>query len=240
MIHHEERLIEYLPWAQRFARTCTSNLPSHLDHENLQSAGVLGYLRAAPRYDVSRGASFRGFCATRIRGAILDELRRWDWAPRSVHKNHRRISSVTRELTEQLEREPTQAELAKALGMKSSELDSYQNQSRPHQLVSLDEIVEKPQGDDHLSLTERLPDPHAIAPDIAILFEENRRMLRRCISDLPKTQATVIDLHYLQSVPLRDVATLLVVTPSRVSQLHHQALARMKLTLRRIHSLSRS
>src|SRR5271154_1720443 len=96
----DERLMEDLPWARHFARTCTARLPSHLDHDNLQSAGLLGYLRAASRYDISRGASFRGYCATRIRGAVLDELRRWDWAPRSVHKQNRRITRITANLIE--------------------------------------------------------------------------------------------------------------------------------------------
>jgi len=87
MGYKEERILEFLPWAQRFARSCAARLPSYLDRDDLQSAGVLGFLRAASRYDVNKGASFRGFCAVRIRGAVLDELRRWDWAPRSVHKN---------------------------------------------------------------------------------------------------------------------------------------------------------
>jgi RNA polymerase sigma factor for flagellar operon FliA len=73
-----EEVMEYLPWAKGFARSCASKLPSHLDRDDLQSSGVLGFLRAAARYDVSKGASFRGFCAVRIRGAVLDELRRWD------------------------------------------------------------------------------------------------------------------------------------------------------------------
>ena len=99
MGYDNDRLLEFLPWARRFARTCASKLPNHLDHDDLQSAGVLGYLRAASRYDAKRGASFRGYCAVRIRGAVLDELRRWDWAPRSVHKNHRRITRITTNLT---------------------------------------------------------------------------------------------------------------------------------------------
>jgi RNA polymerase sigma factor for flagellar operon FliA len=236
MIRREERLMEYLPWAQRFARTCTANLPSHLDHDNLHGAGLFGYLRAAARYDISRGASFRGFCATRIRGAILDELRRWDWAPRSVHKNQRRISIVTRELTEQLEREPTQKELAKALGMEPADLNAYQTQSQPRQMISLDEIAEKSQGEEGLSLAERLADAQATAPDVAILASENRMIILRCLKDLPKTQATVIVLHYLHNIPLRDVASVLGVTPSRVSQLHHQALGRMKVAWKRLHA----
>lgn len=85
----EQQVLEFLPWARHFARSCASRLPNHLDHDDLQSAGVLGYLRAASRYDASRGASFRGYCALRIRGAVIDELRRWDWAPRSVHQNNR-------------------------------------------------------------------------------------------------------------------------------------------------------
>src|ERR1700744_6364213 len=117
MGYDNDKLLQFLPWARHFARSCTSKLPSHLDHDDLQAAGVLGYLRAASRYDETRGASFRGYCGVRIRGAVLDEVRRWDWAPRSVYQSHRRITRVTSSLTEHLEREPTEAELASALGM---------------------------------------------------------------------------------------------------------------------------
>ena len=228
--------MEYLPWAQRFARAFIAKFPAHLDHDNLQGAGMLGYLRAASKYDVSKGASFRGFCALRIRGAILDELRRWGWAPRSVHKNQRRISRVTSMLIERLEREPTCSELAHELGLDPAELASYQSQAQPRQVVSLDEVTEN-QGDDHLSLTERLPDPHAIPPDVALLFAENWKIVRRCLRTLPKTETIVIVLHYLQYVPLRDVAALLEVTPSRVSQLHQRALGRLRLACHRLQVL---
>src|SRR5277367_1088883 len=126
MGYENDRLLEFLPWARHFARSCASKLTSHLDHDALQSAGVLGYLRAASRYDAARGASFRGYCALRIRGAVIDELRRWDWAPRSVHKGLRRITCVTSELIDQLDREPTHAELAAALGLEPDELATFQ------------------------------------------------------------------------------------------------------------------
>ena len=233
-----DRLLEFLPWARHFARSCASKLPSHLDHDDLQSAGVLGYLRAASRYDAARGASFRGYCAVRIRGAVLDELRRWDWAPRSVHKNQRRITRITSDLTEQLEREPTRVELAAALGVEEIDLAAYQTQAQPHQLVSLDEMAENGHGEESLSLTERLADPSAARPDAAVLCAEDRRTMLQCLGRLPKTQATVIVLHYLQNVPLRDVAEILAVTPSRVSQLHHQALARLKQAWHRSHAFT--
>ncbi|HEY0257704.1 MAG TPA: FliA/WhiG family RNA polymerase sigma factor [Candidatus Methylacidiphilales bacterium] len=228
MGYENERLNEFLPWARHFARSCTSKLPNHLDHEDLQSAGVLGYLRAASRYDAKRGASFRGYCAVRIRGAVLDELRRWDWAPRSVHKNQRRITRVTSSLTEHLEREPTRRELATALGMEETDFAAYESHAQSRQLISLDEMTENGQGEDNLSLSERLADPTTAMPDAAVLSAEDRRIVLRALSSLPKTQATVIVLHYLQNVPLRQVAKVLDVTPSRISQLHHQALGRLR------------
>jgi len=231
MGYEEARVMEFLPWARKFARSCVSKLPHHLDYEDLQSAGVLGYLRAAARYDAARGASFRGYCALRIRGAVLDELRRWDWAPRSVHKSQKRITRITSNLTEQLDREPTRGELATALGLEEGDLTAYQTQALPRQVVSFDEMSENPNGEENLSLTERLPDPVAPRPDAATLAVEERLAVIHSISSLPKTQQTVIALHYLQHVPLRDVARILAVTPSRVSQLHHQALARLKQAL---------
>ncbi len=138
---------------------------------------------------------------------------------------------------EELEREPTQAELAKALHMNLSELESYQTQAQAHQLVSLDEITEKQQGDENLSLTERLADSNAATPYAALLSAEDKGLVRQCLSSLPKTQATVIQLHYIEEIPLRDVADVLVVSPSRVSQIHHQALDRLRQTLRRMQML---
>jgi RNA polymerase sigma factor for flagellar operon FliA len=236
MGHKSDRVLEFLPWARGFARACATKLPSHLDRDDLQSAGVLGYLRAAARYDISKGASFRGFCAVRIRGAVLDELRRWDWAPRSVHKDHRRITRVTAVLIELLERDPTGVELAAALGIRASELASLQYRSQPRQLVSLEETGENGHGEESLPLSERLADPHTPRPDASIHSHEDRQTLLRCLAALPKSQGTVVVLHYLQNVPLREVADLLKVTPSRVSQLHHQALAKLKQSWKRTES----
>jgi RNA polymerase sigma factor for flagellar operon FliA len=237
MGYKNDQVLEFLPWARGFARACATKLPSHLDRDDLQSAGVLGYLRAAARYDVTKGASFRGFCAVRIRGAVLDELRRWDWAPRSVHKNNRRITRITSILIEQLERDPTCAEVAAALGVEVAELLTLQVLSQPRQIVSFDEVGENSRGEENIPLLERLADPHTPSPDAAVHTEEDRRTLLKCLMALPKSQSTVIVLHYLQNVPLREVADLLKVTPSRVSQLHHQALGRLRQSWKRVETL---
>jgi RNA polymerase sigma factor for flagellar operon FliA len=230
-----DRVLESLTWARHFARSCASNLPGHFDRDDLQSAGVLGYLRAAARFDAARGASFRGYCAVRIRGAVLDELRRWDWAPRSIHQSHKRITRITSNLTENLEREPTRAELAAALGVEESELAAYQTQAQPRQLISFDEVTENGSGEENIPMTERLADPTADRPDAGVLSVEDRRMMVKCLAILSPVQGTVIVLHYLQNVPLRQVAKQLGVTPSRISQLHHQALGRLRLEWQRSH-----
>jgi RNA polymerase sigma factor for flagellar operon FliA len=169
----------------------------------------------------------------RIRGAVLDELRRWDWAPRSVHKSNRRITRITSILIEQLEREPTGGELAAALGIKLTELAALQSFSQPRQLVSFDESSENANGEESLPLMERLADPYTPSPDAAVHLDEDRRTLLKCLAVLPKPQATVVTLYYIQNIPLRDVADRLKVTPSRVSQLHHQALARLRQSWKR-------
>ena len=131
-------------------------------------------------------------------------------------------------LSEDLEREPTAHELAAALGVADSELDAFRAHAQPRQMISFDEVSENQYGEDNISLAERLADPGAVLPDARVRTWEDRRLLAQCVSRLPKTQATVLVLHYLQNVPLREVAQLLAVTPSRVSQLHRRGLDRLR------------
>ena len=128
--------------------------------------------------------------------------------------------------------------MATALGLDASDLSSYLTSAQPRQLVSFDEMTENHHGDESLPLTERLSDPHAATPDASILSAEVRRHMVQCLTSLPKTQATVIVLYYFQNVPLRDVADVLAVTPSRVSQLHQQALGRLKQSWLRAQALA--
>jgi RNA polymerase sigma factor for flagellar operon FliA len=228
MGYEQGRLIESLPWARRFARGCAARFPNHPQAEDLQSAGMVGYMEAAERYDGRRGSTFLGFCAVRIRGAIVDELRRWEWAPRSVQQSRRRITEVTLRLLGELGRNPADDELAEALGLTLAELDSTRNRCSARTTATFDEVGLTSQGEETLPLAERLADPAARLPDADLMAAEDRRNVRQCLHCLPKTQATVIVLHYLQEVPLREVAAILCVTPARVSQLHHQALDRLR------------
>ena len=123
------------------------------------------------------------------------------------------------------------------MGIDVTELVMLQNFSQPRQLISFEDTGDNGSGEENLSLVERLADPHTATPDVALHAEEDRRTLMKCLAGLPKSQSTVIVLHYLQNVPLRDVADLLKVTPSRVSQLHHQALGRLRQCWKRTEAL---
>jgi len=121
--------------------------------------------------------------------------------------------------------------------MEMAELASFLSMAQPRHVVSLDETVDNHRGEEGFALAERLADPTMPAPDARMLTAEGRRELMQCLRKLPKTQVTVITLHYLKEVPLRDIAAMLSVTPSRVSQLHHQALGRLRQSLQRLHSM---
>ena len=129
---------------------------------------------------------------------------------------------------EKLEREPTSAELAGAMGIEVSELSTYQSLTQPRQFVSFDEVSDNFWGEDYLALSERLPDLKAPRPDDAIIAAETRNLMHRCLAALPKSQVIVIVLYYLQGISLREVAAMLGVSASRVSQVHHQALEKLK------------
>ena len=217
-----------LSWASSFARSCAAKFPGYIDRDDLASAGVLAYIQAADRYKSRLGASFRGYCATRIRGAVLDEMRRWTWAPRSVLQNRRRIRDAKRTLGVKLQREPTRQEVADEMGVELLELETIEMQSQHRQIISLNDTASCDHSEEHIALAERIPDANAAAPCADILHADDRRQMINSIRTLPKTQATIIVLHYLKNVPLREIAAVIHVTPSRVSQLHHQALEHMR------------
>ncbi len=154
-----------------------------------------------------------------------------EWAPRSIGQNQRRLLATTFSLTAKLERDPTLAELAEDLKMEVHALLYLHEQLRSHQVVSLDETRESSGEDETLPLTETIPDPIAISPDAATLSAEEHQTLSACIKKLTRNEATIVTLHYLKEIPLQTIARQLGVHPSRISQLHHHALNRLKKLL---------
>jgi RNA polymerase sigma factor for flagellar operon FliA len=224
----QQQIIASYALACTYARRCSISFPGCFDPEELTSAGIVGYIIAAHRYDETKGNSFRGFCAVRIRGAVMDELRRLTWEPRAARRMHQTVAKKRAELEMGLQRKPTHKELAEALGIGESDLAEMQRLSQPPSYVSLDDDSSASDEEDRPPLREIIADQTATDPREHADMAEIRRALCLCIGKLPRAEAMIIVLYYLRNVSFKRIAEILKLSPSRISQLHYQALASLK------------
>lgn len=196
---------------------------------DLISAGVQGLIQAAQSFDPTRGHAFSTLAVPRIKGAMLDELRRWDQTPRSVRRKERDMKSVEAELQTRLGRRPSLAEVADELGIAVEELHGWHLDLNRHVSESLDSRGAR--GDDRSRrIAERVPDE---APDAMELLgrEEAVAVLGECLRQLPERDGKVLALYYYEGLRLREIAQLLGVTESRISQIRHGALKALRALL---------
>ncbi len=198
---------------------------------DLVSAGVQGLIQAATAFDPSRGLAFSTLAVTRIRGAMLDELRRWDQTPRSVRRKERQIRATEAELLSELERKPTPEELAGALDIDLEELHGWRFEMKRHVTDSLHESSRGPSDASRpRTVAETTPDDGPMPID-ALEREDALRLLQECLRELPERDARVLALYYYEELRLREIAQLLGVTESRVSQIRHAALKTLRALL---------
>ncbi len=212
---------------KKIAHHLLARLPDSVLLDDLVQSGLEGLLEAAQNYDASKGASFETFAGIRIRGAMLDEIRRGDWSPRSVHRNARKLAEVHHRLEVQLEREPSNAEMAAALGVG---IDDYQSMARhalSARLYSFDESVG---GEDGASRSELQADT-AAGPQELVEQDDRRRQLAGAIRELPERDQLLLSLYYQEELNLKEIGKILGVSESRVSQLHSQAALKLRAKL---------
>lgn len=220
-----ERLIhEHAGLVKRIAYHLISRLPPSVQVEDLIQAGTVGLLEAAKKYDASQGASFDTYAGIRVRGAMLDEIRRSDWAPRSVHKNARQITEAIRGLENRLGRSARDAEVAEAMGMDLEDYHQVVRDSTSYQVFSFEDIL--PDSDDKTFWQGR-----ASGPQEGFSREQFKAALSQGISGLPEKEALVLSLYYDEELNLKEIGEVLAVSESRVSQIHSQALARLRARL---------
>jgi RNA polymerase sigma factor for flagellar operon FliA len=207
---------------KRIAYHLLARLPASVQVDDLIQSGMIGLLEAANNFDHSKGASFETFAGIRIRGAMLDEMRRGDWTPRSVHKNSRMVTEAIKQLEAQVGRDVSDVEVAEKLDIS---LDAY------HQIlgeVSTGKIL----GIDDLGLNEDTiklnKDNHTDDPYQTIEQLAFKKSLSQCIKSLPEREALVLSLYYDEELNLREIGQVLSVSESRVSQIHSQAMHRLK------------
>ena len=214
--------------AQQLARA----RPNDVELDDLVSAGTLGLIDAFEHFDTSRGLAFSTFAAPRIRGAILDELRRIDRVPRSVRRKTRQIDGASKTLAGSLGREPDNTELAEEIGIDLKTLWRWQTEREATQVVSLDR---SPRGGEHgPGAEEWLAGSTGEEIDNSLTLAQEAAHLRDALLDIPEQERTVLSLYYFEELKLNDIARVLELSESRVSQIRSKAIQRLRRKLARL------
>ena len=218
-------LRQHLGLVYHVAKQMTRARANNVELDDLVSAGTLGLIDAFEHFDTSRGLAFSTFAAPRIRGAILDELRRLDRVPRSVRRKTRQIESTSNALAISLGREPDHAELAEGLGIDIETLWRWQTEREATQVVSMDGSQNG--GEDRFN-GEWIAGSTGGDIDDAITAGQEAAHLRDALLDLPEQERTVLSLYYFEELKLNDIARILSVSESRVSQIRSKATQRLR------------
>lgn len=207
---------------KRIAYHLLARLPASVLVDDLIQSGMIGLLEAANNFDGSKGASFETFAGIRIRGAMLDEIRRGDWTPRSVHKNSRMVADAIKVLEAELGRDVTDIEVAEKLEISLNEYHHILNEVNSGKIIGIEDLGVS---EDVLGFSEEESDNQPYQQMEQVVF---KKALVDCISSLPEREALVLSLYYDEELNLREIGQVLDVSESRVSQIHSQAMHRLK------------
>ena len=229
----ERLILQYSPLVKYVAGRVSVGLPSSVEHGDLVSYGMFGLIDALEKFDLGKGFKFETYAISRIKGAIIDELRSIDWIPRSVRTKAKRVERALAVLEERLDRTPTEEELAAELELTVDELRQVLTQVSLTSIAALDESMPGEEGD-RQSLVDTLADAAATDPQDALEDAEIRRILGDTINRMSDREKTVIVLYYFEGMTLAQIGEVLGVTESRVCQMHTKAVLglRTRMTAR--------
>ena len=216
---------QYSVLVKRIAHHLIGRLPPNVLIDDLIQAGMIGLLEAQKNYDGSKGASFETYAGIRIRGAMLDDIRRGDWVPRSVHKHNREITHAISVLEGELNRNPTDTEVAKYLGMSLDQYHTVLTDINCSRIVGIEDLGIS---DDAIS---PLDDDEDNSPFKGVADESFRKALVESIKSLPEREALVLSLYYDEELNLKEIGEVLGVSESRVSQILSQSMQRLRTKL---------
>ena len=222
----EKIILEYAPLVKVVAGRLSMYLGYSVEYEDMVSYGIFGLIDAIDKFDHLKEVKFETYASLRIRGAILDQIRRMDWIPRTIRQKQKKIETVIREIEQSTGRGATDEEIAKGLGISDEEYLEWQSQMKITGLVSLNEYME--QGSevprDYNSHTTAVFE----APEERVEKEELTKELGEALKLLTEKEQKVITLYYYEELTLKEISNILEVSESRVSQLHTRALQKMK------------
>jgi len=224
-LNRESVVQQYYPTVRRQALSLQVRLPAGVDIDDLIQAGLEGLLDALGRFDPQAGVAFSTFAHQRIRGAMIDELRSRDWLPRSVRRTAREIEAVVQKLQQQLGRAPEEREIAAQLNMELEEYRKVLLDTNNGLVLSYDDVVTD---HDEAQLGE---DDDQWSPAEALFSSERKELIARAIAALPEKEKLVMALYYQEELNLKEIGAVLDVSESRVSQLHSQAIKRIRASV---------
>lgn len=213
---------------KRIAYHLISRLPACVQVEDLIQSGMIGLLEAARNYDPSQGASFETYAGIRIRGSMLDEIRKGDWTPRSLHRKVREITAAMREIEAEQGRDARDTEVAERLNMDLDEYHQVLQDASSHQIVSFENILSK-----DADIAEGSGSA-IVGPYESLEAENLKQVLAKVIAGLPERERLVMSLYYDEELNLRETGEVLGVSESRVCQIHSQAMIRIKAEIQRL------
>lgn len=228
----EKLVLRYVSLVKYVAGRLAIGLPPSVQADDLISSGILGLMDAIDKYDLERDTRFETYAVTRIRGAILDELRALDWIPRSTRQKARKLESVYVELENTLGRSATTEEVAKHMKLSTHALYGLLDEVRSTNLVSLDEYVQGKDGEGQTRLVDAVEDREGLDPSDRIDIEDLKEVMNGAIMRLPSRERLVIALYYYEELTLKEIGAILSVSESRISQIHTKAVIRLRSKLK--------
>ena len=234
----DELILNYSPLVKYVAGRLASGLPQMVDTADLISYGIFGLIDAIEKFDPARAIKFETYAISRIKGAIIDELRAMDWVPRSVRSRAREIEAAYVSLENTLRRVPSDQEVADHMGVSLKEFQDILAKLSYTSVVSFEELWVGGERDDSQNAIGSIKDDTAEDPVQIFETGEIKEILAGAIEKLPERERTVIALYYYEGLTLKEIGTVLGVTESRVSQLHTKAVLRLRAKLHSVHAAS--
>ena len=226
----DQIIIEYAPLIKYIAQKIASRLPSNIELDDLISCGVIGLMDAIEKFDPNRDNKFKTYAEFRIRGAILDELRAQDWVPRSIREKAKLVEKAYSKLESNLGRPATDDEMCQELDCTQEEFYDLLNKAKSISLLNIDDSASFTRGDKRL-IAGLMENSRAANPFTAVSYKDARDKIKDGIRSLPEKQRLVLSLYYYEDLNLKEIGQVLDVTESRVSQLHTQAIMKLRVKL---------
>ena len=222
----EKIILEYAPLVKLVAGRLSMYLGYNVEYDDLVSYGIFGLIDAIDKYDYAKEVKFETYASLRIRGAILDQIRKMDWIPRTIRQKQKRIDAVCKDIETRLGRSATDEEIASELGISDDEYLEWQSQMKITNVVSLNEYME--QGAEVPAEGNQFTTARFDSPEEKIEKEELKKVLEESLEQLTEKEKKVILLYYYEDLTLKEISNVLEVSESRISQLHTRALQKMK------------